>query len=85
VLGYSQRPIPVSLATPEPTFTPQPSATVAPSDTPPATLTAVPKPDFNTASVQPLSQQETLRIGAILVGMMVVALLAVIGLRLGQR
>jgi hypothetical protein len=85
VLGYSQRPVQVSVATPEPTFTPQASPTVAPSPTALATITAVPTPDFNSATVKPLSRQDTLRIGAILIGMVVVVLLAIIGLRLSQR
>jgi hypothetical protein len=85
VLGYSQRPVQVSLATPEPTLTPLPSETVAPSPTAPATITAVPTPDLNAATVKPLSQQDTFRIVVVLAGMAVVVVLAVIGLRLGQR
>ena len=66
-------------------MTVQPSETVAPSQTPPATFTPVPTPNLNTATVNPLSRDDTLRIGAILIGMLVVVIVAAIGLRLGQR
>jgi len=85
VLGYSQRPVQVSVATPVPTITAQPSATVAPSATAAATITAVPTPNLNVVNVKPLSRDDTLRIGAILIGMLVVVIVATIGLRLGQR
>ena len=85
VLGYAERPVEVNIAPPQPTFTPQPTQPVLPSVTLPATLTAVPTPDLNNSSVNPVSRQDLYRIGAILVGMLVVVIVAAIGLRLSQR
>ena len=85
VVGYAERPVQVSAATPMPTSTPLPTATVAPTGTPTATLTPAPTPDLNKTAANPVSRQDLLRIGAILVGMVVVVIVAFIGLRLGQR
>ena len=85
VLGYTERPVQVTLATPAPTYTPQPTTTLAPTPTVPPTLTAVPTPDLNVNSAQAVSPQDLTRIGAILAGMFVVVVVAIIGLRLSQR
>ena len=85
VLGYTERPVQVTLATPAPTFTPEPTTTLGPTPTVPPTLTPVPTPDLNVNPSQLPSTQDLTRIGEILIGMFMVAIVAIIGLRLGRR
>jgi len=86
VLGYTERPIPVSQATPEPSLTPPPTPSAAPTATAAPTLTAVPTPDLNnTAASSRVSQKDLQRIEEILAGMLVIAVVAYVGLRLSQR
>jgi hypothetical protein len=87
VLGYTDRPVQANtnVTAPPPTVTPPPVATVAPTRTP--TSTAAPKAtlDLNTPPVTPLSRQDLWRIGAIVLGMLAVLVVALIGLRPGRR
>jgi hypothetical protein len=87
VLGYTDRPVQAgaSVTAPPPTATPPPVDTVV--ATPAATRTAGPVAtlDLNTPPVTPLTQRDLWRIGAIVLGMVAVLVVALIGLRVGRR
>jgi hypothetical protein len=84
VLGHTSRPVPPITVAAAPTFTPLPVLTLAPTLTPPPTATVAPTVDLNTEPGTPLGGDGWLKVGGILAGMVLVAIVAVIGLR-GRR
>ena len=87
VLGYTDRPVQANaVITPQsPTATPLPVDTVVPTSTPSSTATPMATLDLNTSPVSALSRQDLWRIGAIVLGMLAVFVVALIGLRPGRR
>jgi hypothetical protein len=85
VLGYTERPVQVTLATPAPTVAPPPTESPAPTEAASATPTPVPTVSLDDGSANPVTQTDWLRIGSILAGMIVVVIVAVLGLRAARR
>ena len=85
VLGYTERPVEVTIVPPVPTVAPSPSATQLPTEAASETPTPVPTPDLNADPASPVTQTDWLRIGGILAGMLVVVVVAMFGLRAARR
>ena len=81
VLGYTSRPVPPITVAAAPTFTPAPAPTLAVTLTPGPTVTPAPTVDLNVAPNPGLGQEDWMRVGAILAGMVLVAIVAIVGLR----
>jgi len=79
--GYVERPVADLVYQPAPTFTPPPAATLETTPTPGASATPVPTQDLNATPAPPLDGGNGLRVGGILIGMAVVVVVALIGLR----
>ncbi len=79
--GYVERPVAALVFQPAPTFTPPPVATMEVTATVEATNTPQPTQDLHGTPPPPLNGDNGLRVGGILVGMAVVVIIALIGLR----
>jgi hypothetical protein len=83
--GYTERPIEVQTAEVVPTQTPVPQATATNTPVPTATTTPSPTPDLTKETVAPLNRDSLVQIGGILAGMVLVAVIAIFGLRANRR
>jgi hypothetical protein len=81
VAGYVERPVAAVDFQPAPTFTPPPEATIVETATPAPTPTPEPTLDLRATQTPPLNSDNGLRVAGILIGMAVVVVVALIGLR----
>ncbi len=79
--GYVQRPVAAMEYQPAPTFTPLPVNTFELTATPGPTTTPVSTQDLSVTPVAPLEGDNGLKVGGILIGMVVIVVVALIGLR----
>lgn len=81
LVGYAERPVADLVYQPPATFTPPPVETAEVTPTPGLSATPEPTQDLRATPVPPLDGDNGLRVGGILIGMAVVVVVALVGLR----